>query len=358
MSETDDQDIIRKKRELKKRQQRRQKRMLKLMFDPVIILAALGVYAAGALFVLPEGLLEQFLTPKRIAAIIATISLLLFISKYLGILPDQQSEQLPSLKRSTTSPDTALLREVRNYLAHAPRTSATAPSQINIDDAFKGQLLARLTTESQSALSSFIESEIFKKSAESHFKESERTQIVGDIDQMISAYQLETASWRKNANVNLLIGLICAILGIGVMWQTLVTLNFELDNGVSWKVADLYRFLARLGLVLIIESVAFFFLKLYREDRSMIRYLRNEITNLETKCLSLKAALSFGSSADITKVLQSLSSTERNFIVKKGERVMSEITYENSEIILEKLLNRNPEFLAKLLKPAPGAAEI
>jgi uncharacterized membrane protein YciS (DUF1049 family) len=134
---------------------------------------------------------------------------------------------------------------------------------------------------------------------------------------MVATYQLEMASWRKNANLNLLIGLACAVVGIGVMWQTLVTLNFELDAGTSWKMSDLYRFLARVGLVLIIESVAFFFLKLYREDRSMIRYLRNEITNLESKCLSLKAALSFGSVDDISKVLQSLSATERNFLVKK-----------------------------------------
>ena len=83
----------------------------------------------------------------------------------------------------------------------------------------------------------------------------------------------------------------------------------------------------------------------------MIRYLRNEITNIESKYLSLKAALSFGSGPDITKVLQSLSATERNFLVKKGERVMSDITYENSEILLEKLLGRHPELLGKLAKP-------
>ena len=167
---------------------------------------------------------------------------------------------------------------------------------------------------------------------------------------MVSTYQLEMTSWRKNANVNLLIGLVCAVLGIGVMWQTLVTLNFEIGADTTWKIADLYHFLARFGLVLIIESVAFFFLKLYREDRNMIRYLRNEITNLELKCLSLKVALSFGSAADITKVLQSLSATERNFLVKKGERVMSDITYENSEILLEKILGRYPELLGKLTK--------
>src|SRR5260370_24517199 len=99
---------------------------------------------------------------------------------------------------------------------------------------------------------------------------------------MTATYQLEMSSWRKNANVNLLIGLVCAIVGIGVMWQTLVTLNFELEAGASWKITDLYRFISRFGLVLIIESVAFFFLKLYREDRGLIPYLRNEITHIQS----------------------------------------------------------------------------
>jgi hypothetical protein len=166
---------------------------------------------------------------------------------------------------------------------------------------------------------------------------------------MLSNFASEMNGWRKNANINLIIGLGCAIIGIGVMWQTLVTLTFDVGAAgeATWRITDLYRFLARFGLVLIIESVAFFFLKLYREDRSMIRYFRNEITNLESRYVALTAALEFGTAADISKVLQSLSSTERNFLVKKGDRVISEIGYENSEILLEKLLVRLPELAAK-----------
>jgi uncharacterized membrane protein len=329
---------------------RRAGRMKKVMLDPVMLIAAAGVYLSFAMFVFPE-FMTSFLSGRTLGLFIAGISILLVMSKYLGIFADEATEMVAT-RAPVESLDPKLLREIRNYLVHAPRSGDTQATQINIDEAFKGQLLARLTTESQSALASFIESEIFKKTAESRFKENEKNHITTDVDQMISTYQIEMTSWRKNANVNLLIGLVCAVVGIAVMWQTLVTLNFELESGTSWKITDLYRFLARFGLVLIIESVAFFFLKLYREDRSMIRYLRNEITNLESKCLSLKAALSFGSATDITKVLQSLSGTERNFLVKKGERVMSDISYENSEILLEKILGRYSELLGKVAKPA------
>ena len=136
--------------------------------------------------------------------------------------------------------------------------------------------------------------------------------------------------------------------------QTLITLSFDVD-ATGWRISDLYRFLARFGLVLIIESVAFFFLKLYREDRAMIRYFRNEITNLESKTSALRAALTFGTPADLSKTLQALSGTERNFLVKKGDRVMSEINYENSEILLEKIFSR-PELIEKIAKAAKGSS--
>jgi hypothetical protein len=230
------------------------------------------------------------------------------------------------------------------------------PSQINIDEEFKGQLLARLTTESQNALASFVESEVFKKAAEANMRQKHLETLNVGIDEMLSNFASEMNGWRRNANVNLIIGLGCAIIGIGVMWQTLVTLTFDVGAAgeAAWRITDLYRFLARFGLVLIIESVAFFFLKLYREDRSMIRYFRNEITNLESRYVALKSALEFGEPGDISKVLQSLSSTERNFLVKKGDRVISEIAYENSDILLEKLVARLPELAAKL-KPTAAA---
>jgi multisubunit Na+/H+ antiporter MnhB subunit len=329
----------------------RRARMRRMLFDPAMLLAATAIYVAMAAYIFPSETIERFLTPKTIALGIAALAILFMMSKYLGVFGDEQLNQYNAVRGSPEPLDPNLLREIRNYIVHAPQRGASPPTQVNIDEAFQGQLLARLTTESQSALASFIESEVFKKASEARFREEERSHIVRDTGQMIATYQLEMASWRKNANLNLLIGLVCAVVGIAVMWQTLVTLNFELDAGVSWKISDLYRFLARFGLVLIIESVAFFFLKLYREDRSMIRYLRNEITNLESKCLSLKAAVSFGSPTDISRVLQSLSSTERNFLVKKGERVMSDITYENSEILLEKLIGRHPDLIAKFTKP-------
>ena len=70
----------------------------------------------------------------------------------------------------------------------------------------------------------------------------------------------------------------------------------------------------------------------------MIRYLRNEQTNLEAKAIALKTALAFGKPEALSKILVSLMATERNFVLKKGERVLTDLLYENSEILFEKIV--------------------
>ncbi|MGJ5066740.1 hypothetical protein [Bradyrhizobium oligotrophicum] len=317
----------------------------------VLIVLALGVVFVNIV----EHPTQFYETVTRLdfAGGVAAMGAALLSSAYLGLFKDIKPAKLRSVRVQDDEDVHKILREVRNYIVHSP-TSTVPPSQINIDEEFKGQLLARLTTESQNALASFVEGEVFKKAAEADIREKHLENLNVGIDEMLSNFAGEMNGWRKNANINLIIGLGCAIIGIGVMWQTLVALTFDVGAGEAWRVTDLYRFVARFALVLIIESVAFFFLKLYREDRNMIRYFRNEITNLESRYVALKAALDFGLAADISKVLQSLSSTERNFLVKKGDRVISDIGYENSEILVEKILARLPEIASKI-KPTAVA---
>jgi hypothetical protein len=326
------------------------------MRNPLNLFVFMALFYTGFALLFGESyfglnFLEGFFTPRKVGIFLVLSALGLFVANYLGIFEaDEKFPPRTVIDRSEELQET--LRELRNYVVHFRPT--TADAQINIDEEFKNQLLARLTTESQSALSSFVKSEVFKQAAKKNFKE-DKLQAIGDqLDAVIDTYQRDMASWRKNANVNLWIGLLCAIGGIGVMWQTLIVLPFEIGNTGTWYIGDLYRFLARFGLVLIIESVAFFFLKLYREDRSMIRYFRNEITNLEAKAAALKTTLIFGIPSDLTKILQTLGATERNFLVKKGERVMTDLTYENSDILLEKLIERRPDLIDRIAKLGAG----
>jgi hypothetical protein len=315
------------------------KNYLDWIYRNPFMLASMGTgVAAAAIFlsvIFPA--LNRPPDPTVGAAFLALLSIVFGVASYLKIFARDE----------TVRSESYTLRDSRLLLKELRAQTSQKPTQVNFDDGFKEEVLNRISKESQAALEAFIEKAAFKKAADANHKETKFEALSSEAAQIIDFYKVELVLWRRNANINLVLGLACALGGIWVMWQTLVTLPFEPTAAATWSIGDLYKFLARLGLVLIIESVAFFFLKLYREDRSMIRYFRNEITNLELKTLALKSSITFAKPETLAKVLQMLAATERNFLLKKGERAMADLPYENSEILLEKLLDKNPGLLAR-----------
>ena len=63
---------------------------------------------------------------------------------------------------------------------------------------------------------------------------------------------------------------------------------------------------------------AYFFLKFYKANLSEIKYFQNEITT-KSKYLALKVASYIGNEESIKSVITNLFSTERNFILSKGQ---------------------------------------
>jgi len=71
--------------------------------------------------------------------------------------------------------------------------------------------------------------------------------------------------------------------------------------------------------VVVVTSVTFFFLRTYLRTLSDIRYIENEITNVEMKFIGLHFALS-REYEDVEKdAMRSLLATERNHILEKGQ---------------------------------------
>lgn len=313
-----------------------------------LILAGLGIYVGLAL-IISGPLLEKALFPIirlpfetwiTVGSVIFASSLLAGIAGYLGVFERTDRDEDYYGRQS--------LEDVRDELSHSMkqlgeliRNNASPKVSVAIGAEIKGEIVDGLIATARDSLSSFIRQETFKAAAERNIKDTQFTEISKEFQSVILGYKQEMAGWRRNANINLIIGLACAIGGILVMWQTLIYIQLAIQSDgnspINWN--DFYRFVARFGLVILIESVAFFFLKLYREDRAMIRYFRNEITNLESRALALKTSITFAQPDNLGKLLIALMATERNFVLKKGERVLSDLVYENNEIILEKLLN-------------------
>jgi hypothetical protein len=272
--------------------------------------------------ILPIAAVATALYHAQIELIIIIIgfSFLIAVARALGVIDD--SKDTPAI--STPDGDSQI-----GSLEPLPK--------FKLDDDLKLKIVEHLKAESKGAIAEFVETEIFKNAAKQRDESNKFKEIFDEFKSNISEYQSHMAQWKINANVNLFFGLVCALAGIALM--------YFLVSGAPMPGADpnnlgneFFKFISKFGLVIIFESVAFFFLKVYREDRAILRYFRNEVTNLELKAIALRTALAVGSATDRSKIVNILCSTERNFTIKKDERVITDITQENSEMLLEKFL--------------------
>lgn len=133
----------------------------------------------------------------------------------------------------------------------------------------------------------------------------------------------------KRSNLNLIIGSVVALIGLGLLlWFVLDVHDNKLEG---WKLLN--AFLPRLSIIIIIEMFSYFFLKLYRESMDRIRYYQNELTNIETKKTAILVACMVENDNEHKKsLIENLISVERNIFLKKGETTieLEKIRMDNS----------------------------
>ncbi|GFE92603.1 hypothetical protein [Acetobacter persici] len=119
------------------------------------------------------------------------------------------------------------------------------------------------------------------------------------------------------ANVSLGIGILFCLFGMGILWYSFFYNPPQISGNFEWL--DLFRaYVPRSTLVILIQIVGFFFLKLYRSTLSELRYTQNEITNVEMKLIALRASVA-NESENLSEILNGLVKTDRNHIIEKGQ---------------------------------------
>ncbi len=126
-------------------------------------------------------------------------------------------------------------------------------------------------------------------------------------------HEIHTLSRRAASNF----GFSCALTLIALGSLLYIVLNAQVNYGNVATVLSYY--LSRFSFVIFIEFLAYFFLKLYKKNLEDAKYYHNELTNVQSKIISLKSALLIKDDAAIINIISELSKTERNFILKKGE---------------------------------------
>ncbi len=163
------------------------------------------------------------------------------------------------------------------------------------------------------------------------------------IDNSVKRLKEQIMETRRSANINLAVGFLTTAFSIGILVYTLASIHFQNPP----RIEDIYGFIPRLSLAAFVEIFSFFFLKLYRNNLEDVKYLSNEITNIELKLISLKVALYKDDKVAITTLISTLSQTERNFILKKDETTVEiqKLKIDKSEMI--KLFDKFAEAFKK-----------
>jgi hypothetical protein len=139
----------------------------------------------------------------------------------------------------------------------------------------------------------------------------------------------ETERIRRNGFLNLMIGILFSVVALGILGYPLIVQNPA--PAADW-INIVERFAPRMSVGILIQLIGFFFLRLYVAGENELHYIRNEITNLESRLIGYNAAAVSGDNAAMTDFIGQLVRTERNFKLKKGERTLYRVDESYNDI--------------------------
>jgi len=136
------------------------------------------------------------------------------------------------------------------------------------------------------------------------------------LSETVTRLKSQMDKLQEKATVNLIYGISATIIAIFILIFMLI--NTTPPTEVN-TIETIFHYISRFFLVLLVQGIAIFFLRLYKATLNDVMYMNNEMTNFEAKRDSLILSLSTNQTEVTTKILTKLSSTERNFTLKKGE---------------------------------------
>jgi hypothetical protein len=234
---------------------------------------------------------------------------------YLDSEPDSSERKVKTVldkKIEKLASDVAIIRASIRELTS---------TKIDMPTLAEDKLLAIL----RETISISLSQEAFKAIDEELLKRQQKAQeidsLVLNFDAIRDRLIKETGNLSRRANLNLVIGFLTTLGAGGLLLYLVFRLPLDLagipKEEYLWRI--LAHYLPRFFTIVFIEIFAFFFLRLYKSGLSDIKYYQNELSNVELKLASLKAALAIDDAESTKLVIAELSKTERNFVLKSGE---------------------------------------
>jgi hypothetical protein len=221
-------------------------------------------------------------------------------------------EELTRIRNTMAHPQVGSSKDIEElkFQIEELRSSQSRLSENEHDD-----LVRRLKEKVENDASNSVLTDLKKRITEEE-KERLRFEFVeNQYSDTISRLKEELFSLSKRGNLNLSIGIMITIVGLGLLGMFVMSFGSPKADVSEFFI----EFFPRISLVLLIEIFAFFFLSLYKSSLSEIKYFQNEVTSMESKYLALKVAMESGDAKNVTHVIEQLAKSERNFILEKGQ---------------------------------------
>lgn len=261
----------------------------------------------------------------------------------------QRGKAESSLTRKEIEYIKAELREARNYANDGPSEIYSAVktlkkeieevksnlSHVSEEERFK--IVDNLKIGLKETASEEILEEIQRQIEERYKSKAKLSLIEEHFDNAMGRLKEELFSLSKRSNLNLSLGVTTTLVGLGLLGAFVLNAPNSFENTTKF----VENFVPRMSLVVFIEIFAYFFLRLYKDTLSEIKYFQNEITNIESKYLAVRMALSSGSEEGVIHSVDNLLATERNHILSKGQTTVeiekARTEQQLTESVLEKV---------------------
>ena len=154
--------------------------------------------------------------------------------------------------------------------------------------------------------------------------------------------KIEIKNLKRRATINLSLGVSLSIAALLVFF--FLVYNEKPDEDYQ-KI--FLHFAPRVGLVVFVELLAYFFLKLYKSTLTSVQYYHNELTNIETRKIAAIVAIKHCKEDKIWQTVEYLLKVERNVLVKDKETTIQmemlklQSEKDNSDLLsMQGLLNK------------------
>lgn len=236
----------------------------------------------------------------------------------------RSSEPQSNIMRTSTEPDEKVGSGIAELsLRMDVLESKYMSTRVVVDEDDRRKLVEdlaqRVESDSSNQVIAGIKRQLFMESLESDVESTTLHRLGRELDAL---------SFR--GNLNLTLGVIITVAGIGFLIHFVLYRQVPV-NGQTSPLWYLAQYFPRLSLIILIEIFAYFFLRLYKSSLAEIKYFQNEMTNVESRTLALRAARASEDKETLAKILLRIAETERNYMKKDETTVDLELAKTDRE---------------------------